>query len=372
MTDLEQELQGKASILLSALRFGNLLTQVETELECLTVIANYSQKAYDNPKENAVFDQAKKSFESSLGNIRKVFGGDTIQALYTCFKKVANTPELMKKLYGVASLPEGMSFDALFQQAFNKAKENVAMAKEENGGIYWNNIVSEILNPVPVAEEDTQDNVVCPICGSIATLQPSELYAPGLQTPFVWGCECGAYALADANNEIVGTLAGAELHQRRASVRKAISETCETDGVTLYECLRVLSAKIGKRIRKLEDVEYLNEEDCDRCLDFYLEEREKKRREHPVYPKTQGELMRFFEAGGRARVLDSVDHTAKGKLLIPVAVGPSSLIIRGKKGHEILRFPSILEYTFRGNVFSVIHPSGEKDRYQLYPLKRSF
>ena len=40
MENLEKELQSAASVLLSALRFGNLLTQVETELECLSVIAN--------------------------------------------------------------------------------------------------------------------------------------------------------------------------------------------------------------------------------------------------------------------------------------------------------------------------------------------
>lgn len=370
MENLEKELQSAASVLLSALRFGNLLTQVETELECLSVIANYSQRSYDKPQENQAFQSAKEDFEKALNKIRTVFGNDSVQALYTCFKKVVETPELMKSLYGVESLPEGMSFDQLFQSVFDRAKQDVSLAKEVDGAGYWNNLVVEVLNPESEKEEDTDATVICPICGSVATLQPSELYATGLQSPFVWGCKCGAYALADANNGIVGTLADSGLHQQRTAIRKTVSEACELEGLTQYEYLQMLSRALGRQIKKLSDIEFLNADECEACMNFYLKRRNARRHERVEYPTSQKELMRFFNEGGRARVLDGPNAEENGKLLIPVAVGPSSLVVRSKKGHEVFRFPTILEYQFRGNMFSIVHPSGSKTRFQMYaPLK---
>ena len=57
-----------------------------------------------------------------------------------------------------------------------------------------------------------------------------------------------------------------------------------------------------------------------------------------------------------------------GRLIIPTEIGPGGIRIYGKEGSQSMSFAEDLHYEFKDDCFFVLHPSGKKEKYRMFPV----
>ena len=181
----------------------------------------------------------------------------------------------------------------------------------------------------------------------------------------MFACECGAYAYIGKNGKIIGTMADAELHSQRRSIRKLVFELCALAGLTVYEGCRWLSWATGTPMHSMQDIERMSEDDCRNVISAYDKIKERIRALNPEYPHTHGELMRFLEDGGRMMVLNAYGYKY-GRIFVPIKVGSEVIRVRYNKVVQEVMLPKDLDYTFDGGYMTISHPSGKREKYKLF------
>lgn len=367
---LQEELRCRVNALVSMIKFSQHLNAACEEMECFFAIANYEQKIFEKEENKQKFETVRKNFENSVESIKIVYGNDIVDDCFNVFLKVIQDEAECKKIFGVKKLPEGVTDEHIFRTAFNKIKGDADIF---NGNFddyeYWVNVIREILNPLTVIDKN-DERYICPYCGNITEKFPSSYFLGAANKSvksFVWGCtHCGAYAFADNNGDMIGTVADSELHKKRFALKKMISEMCDLCGLTYYESFALFSNVIGVKIEKIGDVELLDVEQCNKGMSYFLKYKNIKSSENIVYPKNHKQLMEMLKNGGRLKILTSLVNDDAGKLLIPIAVGDTAFIIRNEFSTENITLPKVLDYEFKGPVFTIIHPD-KKERFRMYP-----
>lgn len=57
-----------------------------------------------------------------------------------------------------------------------------------------------------------------------------------------------------------------------------------------------------------------------------------------------------------------------GKILIPSEIGAEGIRIYGKKGSFNIGLTDSLRYEFKNDELYIIHPSGKKEKFKMFPL----
>lgn len=370
---IEEELRCKVNALISMIKFSQHLNAACEEMDCFFTIANYEQKIFEHPEEKKKFDLVREGFNNSVKSVKLVYGNDIVDECFNVFMKVVQDEKECKKIFGVSKLPSDVTEEHIFQQAFNEIKANSDLF---NGNFddyeFWVDTICNILNPIQKMEK-TDERYVCPYCGNLTEKFPSSYFLGAANKSvksFVWGCShCGAYAFADSNGDIIGTIGDGELHKKRHALKIMVNQLCDLKGLTFYESFNLFSKVIGVKIEKIADIESLDVEQCNKGISYFLRYKSDKSWEDLTYPTTHKQLMEMLKNGGRLRILTSLTNDDAGKLLIPIAVGDNAFIIRNGFSTEKITFPKVLKYEFNGAIFTIIHPD-KKERFKMYPAQK--
>lgn len=160
-------------------------------------------------------------------------------------------------------------------------------------------------------------------------------------------------------------MADRELHAKRKAIKGILFETVRTVGVTVFEACSWISRLTGRRIRNVQDVEFLNAENCCAVEQGFEKLKERLKNLKVQYPSNHKELMEFFEEGGRLAAVNAYGYKT-GRLFVPIDVGKEAVRVRFKKTVQDIMFPSELDYRFSGALLSITHPTGKCEKFRLY------
>lgn len=369
MLETEVKLRKAINELFHIVRMNAFMKKAQTELSELLDFSDYSVMMFEGEPKGERYSEAKAYFESLLNKVKNSYGTDSVSNAYNCFKTALDDEEFLEVLQ-LEETPSAEDKKEIFCKVFDDfliAAEN--WESELDCYSYFIEKVKEIL--MPINEKDTQREVRCPYCqGEPKILEKSVFFGPQSKDNVgnVYACECGAYALLDDEDKIVGKLGDAILHQNRGNVKQAIFELCKMAGMTLSESFRWFSVITGVRLEKMNDVEYLDSNSCKLAIRLYAYARTLINEQQYSYPKTRDELFMFFVDGGRLSVCNAYGFQS-GKLLIPAEVGVDGIKVYGKNGIQSISFSADLDFAFDEDSVYIVHPSKKKEKFRMIPAE---
>ena len=316
----EKELRKAANNLILVLGMSEQFRQGLDSFDALLSMSDYEQRAFENPTVMSPFSAAKEHLRSSVEEF-KVF--EQLSA-------------------SVGELPEEADGYAVFVEA--------------------------VRNSLTPSDEDTENGDICPYCGGTPTkISRAEFFGDGVDDTngCVWACECGAYADISSDGKIIGTMADRALHAERKVIKGILFETTRTVGITVFEACSWVSRLTGRRIRQVQDIEFLNAENCRAVKDEFKRIKERLTQLEVQYPSNHKELMELFEGGGRFAAVNAYGYKT-GRLFVPIDVGKEAVRVRFKKTVQDIMFPRDLNYHFSGAMLSITHPTGKCEKFRLY------
>ena len=160
-------------------------------------------------------------------------------------------------------------------------------------------------------------------------------------------------------------MADRALHAERKVIKGILFETTRTVGITVFEACSWVSRLTGRRIRQVQDIEFLNAENSRAVKDEFKRIKERLTQLEVQYPSNHKELMELFEGGGRFAAVNAYGYKT-GRLFVPIDVGKEAVRVRFKKTVQDIMFPRDLNYHFSGAMLSITHPTGKCEKFRLY------
>lgn len=367
MLEVEVSLRKAINELFHIVRMNTFMIKAKKEFEDLLKASDYELKIFERNSGYEKLSQAKEEFENMTAKVKNSYGNTAISNAYSCFKNALDNEEFYLKI-GLNSKITAEQKTEIFKAAFDKLllKSEKWDCELDCYSFFIEN-VKEIIMPVGKRNKDTEE--ICPYCDGIPQrIQKADFFGPhsGESDGYVWGCECGAYSLMDEEGNVIGKLADAILHQKRNLVRRAVFELCTMIGLTCFESYRYFSLITDTQIEEINDIEYLDLEQCNTALKIFMGIKATISNGSYSYPKNRDELLLFFLDGGRLSVCNAYGFRY-GKVIVPSEVGVDGIKIHTKDGIQSIGFSKNLKYEFNNEFMSVIHPSGKKEKFKMLP-----
>ena len=367
MLEVEKNVRIAVFELFHVVRMNAYMRKAQAELKELLDNSEYSLRMFEHSTGSDKLSDAKEYFEMLIGKIKNSYGTEAVSKAYNCFKIALDEEEYYKPL-GLKEIPDPSEKSSLFRRAFDKivlVSENWDCELDCYSFFIEN--VKEII--MPTNEKNTDAEEICPYCDGIPQrIQKSDFFGPhsGEGEGYVWGCECGAYALTDEKGNVIGKLGDAVLHQKRNLVKRAIYELCSLAGLTCFESYRWFSLITNTHLEKISDVEYLGLDACNHALRLFINAKAAIKGNAFKYPKDRTELFMFFMDGGRLSVCNAFGFRY-GKILVPSEIGIDGIKVYGRDGSQSISFSADLKYEFKDDDMFIIHPSGKKEKFRMLP-----
>ena len=361
----EKELRKAANNLILVLGMSEQFRQGLDSFDALLSMSDYEQRAFENPTVMSPFSAAKEHLRSSVEEFKKTYGASVISAAYEAFKAALSTDEFCADA-GIKNALTKSEAATLFNKVFEQLSASVGELPEEADG--YAVFVESVRNSLTPSDEDAENGDICPYCGGTPTkISRAEFFGAGVDDTngCVWACECGAYADISADGKIIGTMADRALHAERKVIKGILFETTRTVGITVFEACSWISRLTGRRIRQVQDIEFLNAENCRAVKDEFKRIKERLTQLEVQYPSNHKELMELFEGGGRFAAVNAYGYKT-GRLFVPIDVGKEAVRVRFKKTVQDIMFPRDLNYHFSGAMLSITHPTGKCEKFRLY------
>ena len=365
MVTEEKELRKVANNLILVLGMSEQFRQGLDSFDALLSMSDYEQRIFENPAAMSPFSAAKEHLKSSFEEFKKTYGSSVISNAYEAFKSALSTETFCADA-GIENELTKSETATLFNKVFEQLSGSVGELPEEADG--YAVFLEAVRSSFAPADTETANGDICPYCGGTPTkISRAEFFGTGVDdnNGCVWACECGAYADISTDGAIIGTMADRELHAKRKAIKGILFETVRTVGVTVFEACSWISRLTGRRIRNVQDIEFLNAENCHAIEQEFEKLKERLKNLKVQYPSNHKELMEFFEEGGRLAAVNAYGYKT-GRLFVPIDVGKEAVRVRFKKTVQDIMFPSELDYRFSGALLSITHPTGKCEKFRLY------
>ncbi len=367
MNEAEIKLKRAVYELFRVVRMNAHMKKAQSELTSLLDGSDLSLDMFEKRPGSEKLEDAKGYFENLLAKVKDSYGTRSIAAAYNRFKAVLEDGEYREYL-GLAEELSNDEKSKLFKMAFDTVVPAAERWDFEHDFFsYFIETVKEII--MPTGDMNTEQEESCPYCdGTPKRMLKGEFFGPRSSEGegYVWGCECGAYAVMSDDGKVQGRLGDTILHQKRNLLKGAICEICVLAGMTSFESYRWFSVITGRKINSVADVEYLDIDECNLALRVFLCVKHKIQNTKYNYPKDRGELFLFFTDGGRLVVCNAYGFSY-GRLIIPSELGPEGIRIFGKEGKQSISFSDTLQYEFKDDQIFIVHPSGRKEKFRMMP-----
>ncbi len=367
MKESEVRLKKAVYELFRVVRMNAYMKKAQSEMIELLDGSDMSLEIFEGKPGTEKMTDAKDYFTALADKVKNSYGTEAVSSAYNRFKIALDDAEYRSELGIDAELTTSEKtemFRKIFDVIVPKAEQ---WDFEDDFFSFFIETVKEMF--MPTDEMNTEPEEICPYCDGVPQrIAKTDFFGPRSSDTegYVWGCECGAYAVMD-EGKVVGKLGDTMLHQKRNLVKGALCELCMLAGMTCFESYRWFSTITGKKISAISDVEYLDAGDCNLALRTYIAVKQRIKETEYEYPKTRGELLLFLTDGGRLIVCNAYGFQY-GRLLIPTEVGIEGIRIFGKEGKQSISFSDALQYEFKDNEFFVVHPSGKKEKYRMMPV----
>ena len=269
----EAEIRLKRSVyeLFRVVRMNAHMKKAQAELTWLLDGSDVSLEMFEGRPGSEKLEDAKEFFETLLVKVKESYGTRSVAAAYNRFKAAIDDKAYRESL-GLTDELTNEDMSTLFIKAFDMV---VPAAEkwdfEDDFFSYFIETVKELI--MPTGEMDTEQEESCPYCdGTPQKISKGEFFGPRSAEGegYVWGCECGAYAVMSDDGEVHGKLGDTLLHQKRNLLKGAICELCILAGMTSYESYRWFSIITGQRLNSAADVEYLDLDACNIALRIFI------------------------------------------------------------------------------------------------------
>lgn len=361
----EHELRKTANNLILVLIINEQIKQGLESFKALLSMSDFERRTFDNPSSMSAYTEAKEGLQTSFEQFKATYGSAIISATYEAFKKALSEREFCIEA-GIKTDLTKSEAATVFNKVFQELSAQCGTFPEEaDGYAIFIEMVRQAMNPT---EDSKQTIDVCPYCDGMPTrISKAEFFGDLVDDidGYVWACECGAYAQVASDGSIVGLMADRTLHSSRKKIRHIIFELSRLVGVTVFEGCKWVSFITGRRIVSLQDVEWLNESECELVFVAFENVKQRLKSIASVYPQSHKELFAFLEDGGRFSALNSYGYKS-GRLFVPIKVGDEAIRVRFRKGVQDIMLPRELDYQFNGNQFVLLHPTGKRERFRLY------
>lgn len=365
MSEAEKKLKYAVNNLFHVVRMNGFMKKASCEFDELLETSDYALKMFEDPSRMQTFVEAKDFFDAMLKKVKTSFGSDAISAAYNAFKEALENDEFLASL----RLTEHLSTDVksnIFRKVFDMLLVDAEIWDSElDIYSYFIENTKEIL--MPTEELNTDADEICPYCGGVpAKILKADFFGPHTTEGegYIWGCECGAYAVMDKYGKVKGKIGDSLLHQKRNLVKGAVCELCGLAGMTYFESCRWFSYITGKRLQTIADTEYLDAEACNTALRIFLYYKAMIQELKEAYPKSLSELYAFFVDGGRLVVCNAYGFP-HGKLIIPVEVGTEGIKIFDRGSVQTMSLSAALQYDFKDEYLYITHPSNRKEKFKM-------
>jgi len=361
----EQELRNAANNLILVLMINEQLKQGLDSFHALLSMSDYEKRIFENPASMKSFSESKENLVGAIDQFKSTYGSSVISGTYEAFKGALAQPEFCVEA-GIKTDLTKSEAATLFNKIFHELSENVQNFPEEaDGYAIFIEMVRQSLYPSEKVEP-TPD--VCTYCGgNPARISKAEFFGESTDDVdgYVWACECGAYAYLSPDGSVVGTIADKALHSSRRRVKSILFELVRLAGITVFEGCKWLSRISEKRITTIQDIEYLNESDCEKAAEGLAAFKKRLKNLNVSYPTNHKELMAFLNDGGRFSAQNAYGYRS-GRLFVPIKVGEEAVRVRFRKTVQDIMLPKQLEYQFSGRQFTLNHPTGKREKFMLY------
>ncbi len=361
----EQELRIATNNLILLLLTNTQIKQGLESFEALLSMSDFEKRIFDNPSAMSAFSKARDGLIESFEGFKSTYGSSVISATYEAFKSVLSVPEFCTEV-GIKTDLTKSEAATLFNKVFKELSANAESFPEEaDGYAIFVEMLRQALNPVEIQELLVD---VCPYCDGVpARISKAEFFGEQIDDVdgYVWACECGAYAHIDADGSVIGTIADKTLHSLRRNIKHILFELSRIAGLTIFEGCKWISRLTGKQILKLQDIEFLNEDDCSAVTTAFDDFKVRLKSVEVSYPKSHTELMTFLDEGGRFSAQNAYGYKS-GRLFVPIKVGNEAVRVRFRKAVQNIMLPRELEYQFNGQQFTLCHPTGKREKFKLF------
>jgi hypothetical protein len=365
MSDTEKRLKFAVNNLFHVVRMNGFMKRACGELNEMLDVSDYELKMFEDEPGMRKFIEAKNYFDNLMNMVKNSFGSDAISSAYNAFKETLDNEAFMESL-NLSQQLSASEKSNIFRKVFDKL---LVDAEEWDSELdiysYFIENTKEML--MPTEELNTEADEICPYCSGVpAKILKSEFFGPHSSEGegYIWGCECGAYAVMNRDGRVAGKLGDTILHQKRNLVKGAICELCGLAGMTCFESCRWFSYITGMRIQNIADTEYLDANACNLALRVFILEKKTIQEAKDEYPKDRNGLFTFFADGGRLVVCNAYGFQ-HGKLIIPAEIGTDGIKIFDRGGTQAISFPPGLNYEFNDEYMLISHPSGKKEKFKM-------
>ena len=365
MSESEKKLKVMVNNLFRIIRMNDYMKKASMELDCLLNISDYSLRIFEAQTDMSRYVQAKEDFAQMSEEVQNTYGSDIVSCTYNAFKAALDDEAFMQQI-GMTEKISAAEKSSLFKKLFDEIQP---AAKKWDGDSdcysYFIEMLKEIL--MPNEEIDREVEEICPYCdGMPSKVLKADFFGPNVSDGdgYVYGCECGAYAMMDDKGRVKGKLGDTMLHQKRGHLKGAVCELCNIAGMTFFESCRWFSLITGLKIQEINDIEYLDTETCNLALRLFLLEKKELQDLDVKYPTSRNELFLFFASGGRLLVCNAFGFQ-RGKLLVPSEVGVDGIRMYGHMGSQTVSFTEGLKYEFSNDCMFIVHPTGKREKYRM-------
>ncbi len=361
----EHELRKAANNLILVLTINEQIKQGLESFQALLSMSDFEKRCFDNPNSMSAYTAAKEGLQTSFEQFKETYGSAIISAAYEAFKKALSEKEFCIEA-GIKTDLTKSEAATVFNKVFQELSEQRgAFPEEADGYAIFIEMIRQAMNPIEDSDVSTD---VCPYCNGMPTrISKAEFFGDAVDDVdgYVWACECGAYAQVTSDGSVIGLIADRALHSKRKKIRHIILELSRLIGVTVFEGCKWLSYLTERKIVSLQDIEWLNEADCEKIFGAFEGVKGRLQSVEVDYPKSHKELFAFLENGGRFSAINSYGYKS-GRLFVPIKVGSEAVRVRFRKGIQDIMLPKELDYQFNGQQFILLHPTGKRERFKLY------
>ncbi len=361
----EQQLRTATNNLILLLLANLQIKQGLESFEALLSMSDFEKRMFDNPSAMSAYSRAKDGLFESFDGFKSTYGSSVISNTYEAFKLALGVPAFCAEV-GIKNDLTKAEAATLYNKVFKELSENVESFPEEaDGYAIFVEMLRQALNPAEIQELIVD---VCPYCDGVpARISKAEFFGEQIDDVegYVWTCECGAYAHIDSDGTVVGTIADKTLHNSRRNTKHTLFELSRIAGITLFEGCKWVSRLTGKQVLKLQDIEFLNEDDCNTVTIAFENFKTRLKKVDVKYPKSHTELMAFLDDGGRFSAQNTYGYKS-GRLFVPIKVGDEAVRVRFRKTVQDIMLPKEIEYQFNGQQFTLCHPTGKREKFKLY------
>ena len=365
MTKEEQDLRAAANNLILVLITNEQFKQGLENFDAMLSMTDYEKRIFESSSSMSAYSAAKDDLHRAVEQFKATYGSSAISAAYEAFKKALGQPQFCAEA-GIQGELTKSEAATLFNKVFQELSANTAAFPEEaDGYAIFVEMIRQALRPSNTCEQISD---LCPYCdGTPARISKAEFFGDTVDDidGYVWACECGAYAQIGPDGQIVGSIADRSLHNSRRKVKAILFELGRVAGITVFEGCRWIAGITGRRILTMQDVEFLNEADCETVLSEYESFRKRLDTLKVSYPQSHSELMDFLSEGGRLTAVNAYGYRS-GRLLIPIKVAELAVRVRFRKTVQDIMLPKELDYQFDGSQFSICHPTGKREKFRLF------